>query len=392
MFRAFFLFCSLFSIIFVYAKPLEVEIFAKSAILINADNGTVLFEKNANEKIFPASTTKIATTLYILERKKELLQKSFTASTEALKQMSADAKKARGYKISPYWLEPDGVNFEISKGETIPLRSLLYGILLRSGNDAANVAAEAASGSVSCFVDEMNQYLKSIGCLSTNFCNPHGLYYPDHVTTASDLAQMTKEALKNPEFVAIFKTKTFARPKTNKHETKMVDNINLLLKSGRFNYPYIIGGKTGFLAASKYNLVAAAEKDGRKLIAVVLGCSKTTERYQDAILLFEKAFQEKRFSRKIISAQCEFKTDIEGTSDRLLASLKEDLTYDFYPSEELEIKAYVSWYDLKAPLNKGDQVGEVKLMGNGQIIKTAPVYATIDLKRSFFYMLKNLFK
>ncbi|EKE08412.1 MAG: hypothetical protein ACD_17C00181G0006, partial [uncultured bacterium] len=153
---------------------------AASAILMNADTGALLFEKHAHVPSYPASITKIGTTLYILDQEVQLDQVC-VVSTESLKRRpSTDWEK-----YPPYWLDKDGTTMGLKIGEALTVEALLHGLLMVSGNDAANVLAEnIGSGSVPQFIERVNEYLRKIGCKNTQFSNPHGLTHPDHWTTA----------------------------------------------------------------------------------------------------------------------------------------------------------------------------------------------------------------
>src|SRR6185437_6437502 len=143
-------------------------------------------------------------------------------------------------------------------GEEMPLKEYLYGMMVRSGNDAANVIAEYVSGSIPTFMQELNDYLKQIGCLNTTFCNPHGLHHPDHKTTAFDMALLTREAMKNPVFREIVSTVRHKRPKTNKRPAAVLVQTNRIIKSGtQYYYPKAIGVKTGYHSRAQNTLVAA---------------------------------------------------------------------------------------------------------------------------------------
>src|SRR4029077_17116965 len=120
--------------------------------------------------------------------------------------------------------------------------------------------AEASSGSIPAFVEDLNKYLKDIGCHATHFCNPHGLHHPDHVTTAYDLALLTMRAIHHPELKKIFQAKNFPYPRTTKQPAREIREFNRLIKNGKYFYPYALGGKTGFTSKAQYTLAAAAEK------------------------------------------------------------------------------------------------------------------------------------
>lgn len=272
----------------LYAKPIDLEVEAKGAILMNADTGAVLYEKQAHARFSPASTTKIATTLFALEQRDLALDRMATVSGECLK---GRPLKDRDH---PYWLDSDGTMLGIKRGEVLSFDTLLHGMMLVSGNDAANVVAETLGGNIPTFVERMNTYIQGLGCLNTQFRNPHGLTHPEHFSSAYDMALITRRALQISKFREIVSTLSFIKPKSNKQPEREIKLTNPLLKpNSRYYYPKAIGVKTGYTLDAQDTLVAAAEQDGRTLIAVLLGSKKKSgARFTDAKKLFEAAFSE----------------------------------------------------------------------------------------------------
>ncbi len=180
----YFLKCSLsFFVFFVFhldlfSEPLSLQIHSESGILMNADTGVILFEKNAHEAAFPASITKVATALFVLKTHGNRLENSVTVKPEALASISPQNKRQSNYKSPAYWLETDGSHIGMKKGEEMSLRNLLYALLISSANDAANVIAQHAGGTIQKFMEKENAYLKELGCQHTHFLNPHGLHHP----------------------------------------------------------------------------------------------------------------------------------------------------------------------------------------------------------------------
>ena len=185
------------------AEPLKFDIKGDAAILINAQTKTILFSEDAYSLHFPASTTKVATALYALQKAGDKLDMAITAEQDSVASVTQDNKRKSNYTLPTYWLEPDGMHIGIKKGETLTLRNLLEGMLIPSGNDAANVIAQGIGPSIPKLMEGLNVYLKEIGCAHTLFLSPHGLHDPKHQTTAYDLAIITAEALKNPVFCEI---------------------------------------------------------------------------------------------------------------------------------------------------------------------------------------------
>lgn len=366
----------------------HVSVGAESAIIMNANTGGVLFEKNSRLQQFPASTTKVATAAYILDQHISLLDQKVTASKEALKSISGAEKKRSKYARPAYWLEPDGTHIGLKEGESLEVSDLLYGLMLASGNDAANVIAEAACGDVPRFIAALNDYMRGLGALDTNFCNPHGLHHPEHRTTAYDMALLTALALKNSEFRKIVSTVKYRRPKSNMQQGWTIVQSNQLLKTGRFNYPAAIGVKTGYTSAAQRNLVAAATKDGRTLIAVLMKCKERDVLYQDVIALFEAAFNEPMVERLVLRKGVkDYSCMVEGGANPLATYIPMDVTVQYYPSEEPQIDALIHWKDLKLPINKDDAVGEIIVYENNNVTAIVPLLAQADVQATWSHWL-----
>lgn len=252
---------------------LPEQLYAKSAILVEATSGTVIFEKNADQRMYPASTTKIMTIFLGIVMGD--LNSTVTAST-------VDLNIPEGSSVIP-----------LEVGETINFKDLLYATLVRSGNEGANLIAETLAGSVSAFPEIMNAAAAKIGCTDTHFNNPNGLDDFDHYTTARDMALIAREAMKNDHFRDIAKTYTYSLPKSNIRGSRVLVGTDTNWLNGaednEYYYPYAIGIKTGFLNRAGYCYVGAAEKGGVELISVVLYSSRNG-RWTDSIKLMEYGF------------------------------------------------------------------------------------------------------
>ena len=383
------IFCSvlLFSSPYLlFAQPLKVDVSAAAAILIDGETGRVLYEKNAHTPLFPASTTKVATALYALSKKPNDLDVLVTASQEAI---GCVAPQMRRTKHPPHRLEYGGTHMGIKLGEQIPFRDLLYGLMLVSANDGANVIAEYVSGSVPAFMEELNAFLKENGIRETSFYNPHGLQTNEHKTTAHDMAKMAQLGMKLPTFREIVKTSRHTKAATNKQpETVFPQGNALINRLSPHYYPKAIGVKTGYTESAGKNLVSAAKDENRYLIAAVMGCADHHQRFKDAISLFEAAFNEKKVSRTIFAKGFElFTAKVKGANQPLQATLPADFTFDYFPSEEPNIKAVLHWHNLNLPIVKGQPVGEIRLidLDLGKVLKTAAVCATEDLTETLLH-------
>lgn len=379
--RLLFLFLSFFLMSTLSAQPLNVKVRAKSAILYNPDNGAILFQKRAKEPHYPASILKIATALFVLDQKNIDLQKICVASKDALEIIRADEKQADPLSYPPYIIEHDGVTIGLEEGKEYSLEELMHGLLLKSGNDAANVIAEEIGGSIPKFMEDLNLYLQKRGIHQTRFQNPHGLHHPAQMTTAYDMALITGLAFQNPTFCKIAITPTYLFK-----EGKQITNTNRLLKEGKYQYPKYIGGKTGYIASAGHNLVAAAEQNGRKLIVVLLGCENIREHFEDAINIFEVAFREKEKKRLLFSKDHEcFLRKNSKDEEILKAKLEQDVAVHYFPSEESDLHAKLIWYKLKGPVLKDAVVGKLVVENAAGIeLTTAPLLATWTCEKPNF--------
>lgn len=261
------------SLLFFSAMPLSfikaegspgeaISVAAESAILMDQTSGRVLFEKDSHKKMRIASITKVMTALIAIE----------------------SGKMNQTVKISDNAFGTEGSSIYLKKGEKMKLSDLIYGLLLRSGNDAAVAIAEKVAGSVPGFVYLMNKKARELGMLDTYFSNPHGLDdHEDHYSTAYDMALLTNAAMKDPEFRKIFKTKYHVAPNEEEKWGRKWKNKNKLL----FRYKYSTGGKTGFTKRAGRTLISTANKGKLNLTVVTLNDGRDWEDHEN---LFNWAF------------------------------------------------------------------------------------------------------
>lgn len=253
--------------------PVAPEIESGSAILIDADTGAILYEKNAHERSYPASTTKILTGLLVIEN----------CNMSDIVTFSKDAAESVAY---------DEASLGTRKGEQYTVEQALYGLLLHSANEIAYGLAEHVSGSVDEFVEIMNARAKEVGALDTNFANASGLHDDNHYTTPYDMAMIARECYNNTTFVNIDSTHTtYSIPPTNKLKSaRYFRHRHEMLKGREFYYEYCKGGKTGFTSDAGYTLVTFAEKDGMRLICVCFQSGEDS-RFTDTRTLFDWGFE-----------------------------------------------------------------------------------------------------
>lgn len=390
-----YLFILLMSLVYtaLQATPLPLTVHAESAILMNADTGAILYEKNAHTLRYPASTTKIAAAAYTISIAEKKLDTVVVAEQDAVASISEEAKKRSNYTVPAYWLVPGGTHMGIKRGEALSLRDLLFGLMVVSGNDAANVIAQHLGGTIPNYMVGLNEYIKKLGCKKTTFYNSHGLFHPKHQTTAYELAIMMKEALKSPLFREVVSTVRFKRPKTNKQESTTLVTSNRLMKKGKFFYAKAIGGKTGHLSAAGNTFVVAAKDGDRTLIAVLMKSGVRDEMFADAIKMFETAFNESKVNRVLLkNGPQKFSVDLPGGTQKLTTYLKNDVTMEYYPAEEPKIKCMLHWNVSSSPVEKDQVVGELRLQTeDGRVVKVVPLYAQERVSSSWFWSLRHLF-
>ena len=246
---------------------------SRSCVLMDALTGEILFEKDADARRYPASTTKIMTLLLAIQN-------------SAPDQMVKIPQSASQIPL-------DSTRVPVYPGEVMPMEDLWYGLILKSGNDAANAIAEAVSGSVSAFVDAMNAQAKRLGMTGTHFANPHGYTNAQHYTTARDMALLTRFALKSDQFREIaFALEYAMQPTSLRDELVIRRDYAILDYKSMYYYRYARGIKTGYTSSAGQCYVGAAVKDGRELICVILNCGGLRpQKWEDAARLFDYGFQ-----------------------------------------------------------------------------------------------------
>lgn len=367
-------FSALFTAQLVLDKPIQSE----CVVLINGDTGRILWKRNADKPCYPASTTKIATTFFTLMHKSRSLKEKIPAPKEALVTVTPYEKMRENYAKCPsYWLETDGTHASIKVGEMMSIDDLIYATMLASANDAANILAyNMGGGSIPHFMESMNRFLQKIGCKNTHFCNPHGLHHPEHVTTARDMTRLAQCAMYHPLFRKLVKTQKYERQATNKQPKATYTQHNKLLVPGKYSYPHAVGIKTGHTSKAQYALVAAAEKEGRLLIAAIMQANDKGVRYEDAHTLFNAAFREKKIAKTVlIPGHQRFSRTFEDAKDTLTTYTKAPLEVRYYPSEEPELRCELTWSANTLPIKKDQEVGAFRLFADEVEVARTPLFA-----------------
>jgi len=341
-------------------KGIAVETSAQSAIVIEAENGSVLWEKNAYDRLTMASTTKIMTAICAIE----------------------DGDLDKKVKISPQAVGVEGSSIYLKNDEVLTLRELVYGLMLNSGNDAAVAIACAVSGSVGKFSTLMNQKAEEIGVKDSHFQNPNGLDEEGHYTTAYDLGKITAYALKNDEFRKI--VSTYQTTISALEGKRYLTNHNKLLK----RMEGCIGVKTGFTKKSGRCLVSAAERNGVTLVAVTLNAP---DDWNDHIKMMDYGYTKVKL--KEVTYKGEHLADVsikKGTSHKVGIVCPEE-----YKVPTVDSSRYVSIFKtpeyVTAPIKKGEVLGKIEVYMDGRLIKTLPAVAKNNVNEDLSRSLKKSF-
>ncbi|MGK9195117.1 D-alanyl-D-alanine carboxypeptidase DacF [Bacillus subtilis] len=338
---------------------------AKSAVLIERDTGKVLYNKNSNERLAPASMTKIMTMLLIMEA----LDKGKIKMSDKVR-TSEHAASMGGSQI---FLEP---------GEEMTVKEMLKGIAIASGNDASVAMAEFISGSEEEFVKKMNKKAKELGLKNTSFKNPTGLTEEGHYSSAYDMAIMAKELLKYESITKFTGTyEDYLRENTDKKFWLV--NTNRLIKF----YPGVDGVKTGYTGEAKYCLTASAKKGNMRAIAVVFGASTPKERNAQVTKMLDFAFSQYEthplYKRNQTVAKVKVKKGkqkfIELTTSEPISILKKKGEDMNDVKKEIKMKDNIS-----APIQKGQELGTLVLKKDGEVLAESPVAAKEDMKKAGF--------
>lgn len=376
--------CFIYLFLFVFTGSTfaakEPALTCSAAVLIEFDTGKVLYDKNMNEPMYPASTTKIMTALLALE--------------------NLDLKKQ--ITVPDTFGPAEGSAMYLLPGETFTVEELLQGLMIKSANDAAVLLALEISGDIPSFAELMNKRATEIGCTGTHFTNPNGLHDPKHTTTAHDLALMAREAMKHKLFRELIKTDFIQIHATEQTpEIRYYRNTNRFLWSSQkidyngaqipIKYDVVDGVKTGFTDEAKNCLVSTGEKNGIRVIAVSLK-NETFEVYKNSRTLLDYGFE--NFQKKslvsaneVVGSQ-EFPKTVEKKLDFyvkdnfvLVENINSNSSYVFeaLPKEGLQ-----------APVQKDELIGEYLIKKDGTLIQSLPLYASNSLES--IYSMNNILR
>lgn len=356
-------------------SPLALELLngAKSGVLLEASTGEILYEKNKDEKVSIASLTKMVAQIIILEKIEE-----GTLKWDDIVTTSSNAAGMGGTQI---WLVA---------GEKMSVEDLFKSMTMASANDATVALAEKVAGTEEAFVKLMNDKVKSLGLVNTTFVNCTGFDEEGHLSTAYDLGQIARELLKHDEILRFSSVyEDYIRKDTpNKY---WLVNTNKLV---RF-YSGADGLKTGFTDSAGYTMAVTAERDNMRLIAIVLGESSGKARNQDATDLLDYGFN--TYKVDLLNKKNEVVKELEiekGNKSRVNAILKHDVSILRKKSDAgINYDTSVKINDIKLPLKKGDVVGKLEVLDNGNVIKSEDLIIDEDVSKiNYFKHLYNSFK
>ncbi len=343
-----------------------------SAIMMDAGSGEILYEKNPHERREPASITKIMTCLVVLET------------------MELDQKLTVDYDIAN-----EESNMELSRGETLTVEQLLYGLMLWSANDAAEFLAISVGGSIENFADMMNERAVRCGAVNTHFNNPNGLNDSRNKTTAYDLAMICREAMKNPDFRKIVSTKSYTIPANAHSEARRMKNTNPCLGGTKakveidgverpFTYEGNMGIKTGWTTPAGECFCGWTQQGDTELVTVVLNSSTKESKFVDSIKLWDYGFE--KYDTYTVASAVEPVAEIRvkrSKERRINASVAEDLDVTLnagYDSKNITTEVKDLEEKPRAPLKKGDKVAYLQVYKEGKLVAEEPLVAMADVE------------
>lgn len=383
-------FCSVFSLSVSAYAPSNFTVNAEYCMLSNMDTGEILYSKNADEKLYPASITKLMTALVVCENVDDLNQ-TVTIDGDLLESL----------------LGTDSSLSYIVKDEVLSIDQLLHYLLITSGNDTALVLAKYVGGTVDRFIEMMNETAAKLGMNSTRFDNPHGLPDDNHYTTVNDIHKLATAAFGVEKIKTICSYSRYKMPATNLHGERTLSTTNFLIdKTTTYFYKYCTGGKTGYTESAGRCIVSTAEKEGMHYLSIVMNADpKYTDangnrkriEFTDTARLFEWAFN--NFSYKTVIDKNEYLGDIdvglswEDSNIQLFAG--ESLTA-LLPNEankssiEVDLK-FIEGKKVDAPIEKGETIAIANVYYANEPIGTIELCAAKKVKRSTLQYLWMLF-
>ncbi len=362
----------------------DFEIYSKAAILINMDTGEVVYEKNADQQLVPASLTKIMTAILLIEKYEDDITQLSTTYVSG------------GYVCFDDIYGLGASNADIQPNEKLSYKDLLYALMLRSACEAANIIAVNLAGSLEGFAEMMNIKAEELGCENTHFTNSHGLFWEDHYTTARDMAVITEYAMSLPMFAEIACSESYTMEATKQHpEPRVIHHTNYmmsLVNGGSYYYEYVKGIKTGTLDEAGRCLATVAYKDGYSYMLVTLGAPQKDAEGNNIFYNFidHKNIYEWAFDN------LEYTTLVTGTEEVAEVSVQYGDGVDYVivrPNAEFSriwntrvkdnsIHKIINLEsDVVAPVKAGDKLGTMELQYGGETLVVLDLIATASVAR-----------
>jgi len=366
----FIVFSLLFSGLFPKVTWAAPGVTAEAAVLMDMESGQILYQKNMDKRMYPASTTKIMTGLLAIRK--------------------GDFKDR--VKVSREAVMAGGSSVGLQEDEVLTQEDLLYALLLPSSNDAAVALAEHISGSLDEFVRTMNAEAQAIGALDTHFANPHGLHDPNHYTTARDMALIAREAMKNSTFRKIvgtynYKTERFLPKPVNGIPQVDFVNLNKLMWPGfSYEYPGITGVKTGYTDEARRCLVSSSKRNGRELLSVVLK-TENLGIYQDSVALLNYGFNEFKQINVVDQGSEVTRAPVtRGESEEIGVVASETFRFNVLVKENQVIDKKINIDgSITAPVSKGQKVGAMYFTMAGKTVGSIDLLSDRDVDKKPFF-------
>ncbi len=375
----------------------DPQIGAKAAILADVDSGRIFFSKNADERVYPASLTKIMTILLAVEAVE-------TDSVKLGDMVTASETSQQG-------MIPEGSTSNIVPGEVMSLEDLMYCAMLSSANEACNIIAEYVCGSIEDFVGLMNARAAELGCMGTHFANTHGLPDDDHYTTAGDMYLIMAEAVDHDLFEILYSCVTHTVSATNLAQARELSNSNGLINAestyfhGYF-YENAVGGKTGHTSAAGYCLASAASKDDINVLAVVMGGevvqgsdgSKKYGNFMDSITLYDWVFDNYSIKEILSSSELIANVPVEMAAESTGVAVRPGSVISALIPNDMDVSSFERSYiiysqrddvPLVAPITSGAVLGEVSVSNGGVVYGSIPLVAATSVELSKMEYLKH---
>jgi len=342
---------------------------AKAIYLYSMDTGEVIFEKNASQQMEPASLTKIMTCILAIENTENLDNEMVTYPQNVQDYLYAYQRDYGAVSLGG-----------LLAGEELPMRKLLYAMMLPSANEAALMVAEHIAGSQEAFAEMMNRRARELGAVNTNFVTPNGLHHPDHVTTAEDMAKITLHALEMPEFMRIVTTSVYDSGPTNRHQNLKWENTNLMqIPENSFYYPGLSGVKTGTTPQAGRCFISIAARDGFTYLLVIMGSDfydgegnviDGNMAFRDTAIFYDWAFGSFRVKNLIQKGKYVTEIPLRLSTERdavrlMTADAFSALVYYEEDASKIQLEFDIPDY-VEAPVKRFDKIGTARILLSGK--------------------------